>query len=92
MGTVKPEGDVESGSPTSTRNTDVGEVVSGNAVRNQDVVAGNSLLAKLQNFAAKYGMEQRGIEWVPDDEREDTSVFRMGMMVRYSVRKEGHNH
>ncbi|KAG7293167.1 hypothetical protein NEMBOFW57_003213 [Staphylotrichum longicolle] len=59
---------------------DVGEVVSGNAVRNQEVAAGNSLLAKLQNFAAKYGMEQRGIEWVPEDKREDTSVFRMGTM------------
>ena len=92
MGTVKPEGDVESGSPTSTWDTDVREVVSGNAVRNQDVVAGNSLLARLQNFAGKYGMEQRGIEWVPDDEREDTSVFRMGMMVRECAWRERHNH
>ena len=92
MGTIKAEGDVESGSPTGTWNTDVGDVVDGNAVRNEDFVAGNSLLVKLQRVAGKYGMEQRGIERVSDDERDDTSVLRVGIMVRESLQREGSNY
>jgi hypothetical protein len=34
--------------------------------------AGSSLHAKLMHFAGKFGVEQRGIERVPEDERTDT--------------------
>lgn len=44
---------------------------------------GDSLYAKLQAFAGKYGVEQRGIERVPDDERTDSSMSQVGTMVRY---------
>ena len=37
-----------------------------------DAAAGSSLTAKLMHFAGKFGVEQRGIERVPEDERTDT--------------------
>ncbi|KAI0435051.1 purine-cytosine permease [Xylaria sp. FL1042] len=41
---------------------------------------GNSLYAKLQAFAGKYGVEQRGIERVPNDERTDSSMSQIGTL------------
>ncbi|KAK4193441.1 purine-cytosine permease [Podospora australis] len=49
-------------------------------VHKEDFEKGDSLYAKLQRFAGKYGMEQRGVERVPDDEREDVSAFKIGRM------------
>lgn len=42
---------------------------------------GNSLYAKLQRAVGKYGVEQRGIERVPEDERTDSSLVKVGTMV-----------
>ena len=42
---------------------------------------GNSLYARLQRSVGKYGVEQRGIERVPEDERTDTSLAKVGTMV-----------
>lgn len=36
----------------------------------------------LNRFAAKLGVEQRGIERVPEDERHDNSILNIGTMVR----------
>jgi hypothetical protein len=40
--------------------------------------------ARLQCFAARYGIEQRGIERVPESERTDTNVAKLGTLVRKS--------
>jgi hypothetical protein len=41
------------------------------AVRGETFEAGDGLYAKLMRIAGKYGVEQRGIERVPEDERTD---------------------
>ena len=43
---------------------------------------GNSTYAKLQRAAGKLNIEQRGIERVPEDERTDTNLRKVGTMVR----------
>lgn len=42
---------------------------------------GNSLYARLQRLGGKFKVEQRGIERVPDDERNDSSYWNIGSMV-----------
>lgn len=42
---------------------------------------GNSLYAKIQRFAGRYNIEQRGIERVPEDERTDRRLMNVGTMV-----------
>lgn len=42
------------------------------AVPGESFEYGDSLYAKLQRFAAKFHVELRGIERVPEDERTDT--------------------
>lgn len=51
------------------------------AVPGESFEYGNSLYARLQRFAGKLRVEQRGIERVPDDERTDTSYANIGSMV-----------
>jgi hypothetical protein len=50
-------------------------------VHGETFVQGNTLYAKLQRLAAKFHVEQRGIERVPEDERYDTSLLNVGTMV-----------
>ncbi|KAG4216924.1 hypothetical protein PC116_g34595, partial [Phytophthora cactorum] len=57
-----------------------GYVSDGNAVHGQDLSAGESVYAKLQRFAGKFGVEQRGIERVPSDERTDSSLTQVGTL------------
>lgn len=40
------------------------------------------LFARVQDFAGRFGVEQRGIERVLPDERTDTSVSKVGTLVR----------
>ncbi|KAI1804673.1 permease for cytosine/purines, uracil, thiamine, allantoin-domain-containing protein [Daldinia bambusicola] len=58
----------------------LGYVSDGNAVHGQDLSAGESVYAKLQRFAGKFGVEQRGIERVPSDERTDSSITQVGTL------------
>lgn len=51
------------------------------AVHKNEFIAGNSVYARLQRFAGKFGVEQRGIERVPSDERTDTDMSKIGSMV-----------
>lgn len=52
------------------------------AVPGESFEVGDSLYAKLQRFAGKYGVEQRGIERVPENERTDThGLLNVGTMV-----------
>ena len=50
-------------------------------ISNNAFTEGNSAYAKLQRFAGKYKIEQRGIERVPEDERTDKSLTKAGTMV-----------
>jgi hypothetical protein len=43
---------------------------------------GDGIVAKLQRLAGKWGVEQRGIERVPENERTDSSILNVGTMVR----------
>lgn len=42
---------------------------------------GNTLYAKLQRFAGRFNIEQRGIERVPEAERTDRHLMNIGTMV-----------
>jgi hypothetical protein len=61
----------------------VSEVVTDDgAVPGESFEIGNSWYAKLQRFAGKYGVEQRGIERVPENERTDHhGLLNVGTMV-----------
>jgi hypothetical protein len=50
------------------------------AVPGENFEYGSSLYARLQRWAGKLGVEQRGIERVPSDERTDTSLLNVGTM------------
>ncbi|KAE8348298.1 permease for cytosine/purines, uracil, thiamine, allantoin-domain-containing protein [Aspergillus coremiiformis] len=50
------------------------------AVPGETFAYGNSLWAKIQRFAGKFNIEQRGIERVPPEEQTDTSYFNIGSM------------
>lgn len=41
---------------------------------------GDSLYAKIQRAVGRFGVEQRGIERVPEDERTDTNLRKVGTM------------
>lgn len=58
---------------------------SNGAVPGETLVYGHSLYARVQRWAAKLNIEQRGIERVPEDERTDTSYVNIGSMVCLQV-------
>lgn len=62
-------------------NLSTGSHASNGAVRGETFVQGNSTYAKVQRLAARFHVEQRGIERVPEDERDDTSLLNVGTMV-----------
>lgn len=51
------------------------------AVAGETFEYGNSTYAKIQRLAGKLHVEQRGIERVPEDERDDHSLLNVGTMV-----------
>jgi hypothetical protein len=51
------------------------------AVHAETFLVGDSLYAKLQRFATGFGVEARGIERVPSDERTDTGMSKIGTLV-----------
>ena len=51
------------------------------AVPGESFTYGNSMYAKLQRFAGRFNIEQRGIERVPESERTDKSLVKVGTMV-----------
>jgi hypothetical protein len=54
------------------------------AVRGETFETAPGLYGKLMRLAGRFGMEQRGIERVPEDERNDNSLLNVGTMVRTS--------
>jgi hypothetical protein len=75
--------DTESGGGSEKGTSDVspGYVGAERVIRKEDLEAGDSLYAKLQRVAGRYGVEQRGIERVPEEEKTDTSLTRIGTVV-----------
>lgn len=45
----------------------------------------NSTFARLQRLGTKLGVEARGIERVPEEERTDTSYWNIGSMVWHAA-------
>lgn len=68
--------DVEKDGAHSSPYTDSG------AVPGEMFEHGETFYAKVQRLAGKFHVEQRGIERVPEDERDDTSLLNVGTMVR----------
>jgi hypothetical protein len=71
---------VNNGVASETSN-DRYDSASDNAVPGESFEYGNSTYAKIQRFAGKFHIEQRGVERVPDSERTDTSYLNIGSMV-----------
>lgn len=55
------------------------------AVHAETFIIGDSLYARAQRFATRFGVEARGIERVPSDERTDTGMSKIGTLVRISL-------
>jgi hypothetical protein len=51
------------------------------AVSAETFVIGDSLYAKAQRLAGRFGVEQRGIERVPSDERLPAGMSQIGTLV-----------
>lgn len=54
------------------------------AVRGDVFITGDSTYAKIQRFVSRFGVEPRGIERVPEDERTDKSLVKVGTMVCFA--------
>ena len=70
-----------------TRDTDISTsascAASENAVPREAFTSGNSLYASLQRVAGRLGVEQRGIERVPEEEKTDTNMSHAGTLVSH---------
>ena len=51
------------------------------AVPTEIFLTGDSLYAKIQRAVFRFGVEPRGIERVPEDERTDTDLRKVGTLV-----------
>ena len=51
------------------------------AVPTEIFLTGDSLYAKIQRAVFQFGVEPRGIERVPEDERTDTNLMKVGTLV-----------
>lgn len=51
------------------------------AVAGEVFVTGDTPYAKIQRFVTRFGVEPRGIERVPENERTDTNLVKVGTMV-----------
>jgi hypothetical protein len=51
------------------------------AVHAETFIVGDSLYARTQRFASGFGVEARGIERVPSDERTDAGMSKIGTLV-----------
>jgi hypothetical protein len=85
----KKEYDVEAApaeKPNLANETDSAEYIGDEgAVPAETFVLGDSFYAKAQRLAGKFGVEQRGIERVPSDERLPAGMSQIGTMVSSNV-------
>ncbi|KAL8868672.1 MAG: hypothetical protein Q9198_008097, partial [Flavoplaca austrocitrina] len=89
MGIIKSDYDVEGLSPTDSYPDSAGKQISSKlpvyadengAVPGESFTIGSSLYARTQRFANRFGVEPRGIERVPEDERTDKTLAKAGTM------------
>ncbi len=74
VGSYSPNGtDPEKGPPIYTSEAP--------AVPTEIFLTGDTLYAKLQRAVFQFGVEPRGIERVPEDERTDTNLMKVGTLV-----------
>ena len=52
------------------------------AVAGDSFAVGDTWYAKTQRFVGRFGVEQRGIERVPENERTDGNLVKVGTLVR----------
>ena len=78
-----PVMDTESGSPVGEKNA--GYYDDTGAVSGESFAYGDSTAAKIQRFAGRFNIEQRGIERVPESERTDSNLYKIGTMVGQAV-------
>lgn len=78
---VETKSDVES---NGEKKDVVRGYVGADGVHQEDFAAGTSTYARLQRLAGKFGVEQRGIERVPDDERVNDAIANVGTLVSLS--------
>lgn len=78
----KKGGDVEAGSASEKSSVAVGFSDERAVPTTSEFhVAGDGMAAKLHRLARKMGVEVRGIERVPLDERSDTGMSKIGTLV-----------
>lgn len=51
------------------------------AIHSEELTSGQTWYAKTQRFVTKFGVEARGIERVPSDERTDSGMSKIGTLV-----------
>jgi hypothetical protein len=75
--------DVENGAGErhSGNNSSIEIIGDEGAVHAHDFIVGETWYAKSQRFATRFGVEARGIERVPSDERTDSSMSQVGTLV-----------
>ena len=77
VGSYSPNGtDAEKGPPVYTSEAP--------AVPTEIFLTGDTLYAKIQRTVFQFGVEPRGIERVPEDERTDTNLMKVGTLVGIS--------
>lgn len=80
MGVFTKEKDPEVGYDTASYENP--SIAAENVVhKDDDLYSGDGWYSKLQRAAGKLGVEARGIERVPEDERTDTSASKMATVV-----------
>lgn len=78
--------DVETGEKHGSGNNSTSEYIGDEgAVHAETFIIGDSWYHKTQRFATKFGVEARGIERVPSDERSDTGMSKIGTLVCISL-------
>ena len=86
MGLLKNDYNVDAHSPTQFDSEKGGlpaYTTDAPATAGEVFVTGDSTYAKIQRAATKFGVEPRGIERVPEDERTDTNLVKVGTVVGF---------
>lgn len=83
MAIFETKSDISStgGEKKSATDVERGFLGDDHAVHQADFATGTSTYARLQRLAGKLGVEQRGIERVPEDERINDAVANVGTLV-----------
>ena len=87
MGLLKNDYEVGSHSPEATDPEKGGALpaytTDAPAVSGETFITGDTPYAKIQRAVSKFGVEPRGIERVPEDERTDTNLMKVGTLVGF---------